>query len=205
MKPNNNFIKTVLFLIAAAFLAACSSAQSTQNPSLSSSSPASNQIQPALKPMPPVASAHGAQTDNQVESNLSWRLVDGNQKTFANYRGKAVILDFWATFCPPCEEEIPHLVELSNKYPKDLQIVGLHVGGVQDKPNIADFVSKYRMSYDLGYPEQDLMDFYLEGDDRIPQTLVFDRKGRLVRKFVGFTPAIKADLDRAVDQALKSE
>lgn len=205
MKFINNFVKPVLFLIAALILAACSSPLSRQNSTSPSASPGSKVTPSSLKPMPPVASTHGAQTNNQAESDLSWRLVDGNQKTLANYRNKVVILDFWATYCPPCEEEIPHLVELSNKYPKELQVIGLHVGGAKDKANIADFVSKYKMSYDLGYPEQELMDFYLQGDDRIPQTLVFDRHGNLLQKFVGFTPEIKVDLDNLVQQAINGK
>lgn len=151
-----------------------------------------------------LASSHGADANNLINNNLSWTLIDGDQKTVENYRGKVVILDFWATYCPPCEEEIPHLVELSNKYKNDLHVVGLHVGGTEDKANIADFIIKYRMSYDLGYPQQELTDFYLKGDTRIPQTLVFDRNGQLVQQFVGFTPQIKADLNEVIEQALSN-
>jgi thiol-disulfide isomerase/thioredoxin len=155
---------------------------------------ANSQMPKTSKPTPPV---------DVNPNNLGWRLVDGRRQTLADFRGKAVILDFWATYCPPCIEGIPHFNELKKRYESEgLQIVGLHVGGDEDKPKIPEFVEKLQIAYRLGYPEPAMMDFYLQGDDRIPQTLVFDRNGQFVEKFIGFTPEIKADLDKAVEQAL---
>ncbi len=201
MNLSQNFIKLSLICVVCVLLAACN-APPPQN-SQKQAAQVSGQTTPTQKSLPPsMISSHGGQTENSAGGQQVWRLINGQTKTLAAYRGTAMILDFWATFCPPCEEEIPHLVELSNKYPKDLHVVGLHVGGTEDKLNVPGFVSKYKMSYDLGYPDQDLMDFYLQGDDRIPQTLVFDREGQLVQKFVGFTPEIKEQIDRAVQTAV---
>jgi thiol-disulfide isomerase/thioredoxin len=144
-------------------------------------------------------------TTNDVDANnLGWNLIDGQRQKLADYRGKAVILDFWATYCPPCIEGIPHFNDLKRRYESEgLQIVGLNVGGDEDKPKIPEFVERLQISYHLGYPEPGLTDFYFQGDTRIPQTLVFDRDGQLVEQFVGFTPEIKEGIDRAVEQALK--
>src|SRR5215217_3332534 len=55
---------------------------------------------------------------------------DGNVQKVKDLKGKVVILDFWATYCRPCIEEIPHLMELQAKYGSDnLAVIGLHVGG----------------------------------------------------------------------------
>ena len=151
------------------------------------------QMPPTSKPMPPINA-----------DTLNWKLVNGRTERVSTHKGKVVILDFWATYCPPCEEGIPHFVELSKQYKNDLHVVGLHVGGEPDKPKIIDFVTKYQMTYDLGYPNQALADFYLQGDTRIPQTLVFDRQGQLVQKFVGFTPEIKLEIDGAVKTAMEN-
>ncbi|MDQ4121501.1 MAG: TlpA family protein disulfide reductase [Acidobacteriota bacterium] len=156
-----------------------------------------NQTSKTSKPMPPV---------DIDASKLGWRLNDGQRQTLADYRGKAIILDFWATYCPPCIEGIPHFNELKRRYESEgLQIVGLHVGGEDDKPNIPEFVERLQISYRLGYPEPGLTEFYFQGDTRIPQTLVFDRNGQLVEQFVGFTPEIKEEIDTAVLQALKTQ
>jgi thiol-disulfide isomerase/thioredoxin len=156
-----------------------------------------NQMPKTSKPMPPI----------DVDPNsLGWRLIDGQRQKLADYRGKAVILDFWATYCPPCIEGIPHFNDLKQRYESEgLQIVGLNVGGDDDKPKIPEFVERLQISYRLGYPEPGLTDFYFQGDTRIPQTLVFDRDGRLVEQFVGFTPEIKEGIDAAVLQALKNQ
>lgn len=151
------------------------------------------------KPMPPIV----APNQKPDESKLAWTLVSGRRQTIADFKGKVLILDFWATYCPPCEEEIPHLVETFEKNRADLQVVGLHVGDFEDRANIAGFVSKYRMSYALGYPDKVLSEFLLQGDDVIPQTFVFDREGNLVKRFVGFSPQIKTDLDAAIQTALQ--
>lgn len=189
MNSNSNFIKTVLTLVFCAVIAGCGGANSAQN------LPTQSAIQTPQQSSEPVDA-----------NNLGWQLVNGQRKTLADYKGQAVVLDFWATYCPPCEEGIPHLVELHEKHKADgLNIVGLHVGGAEDRPNVAGFVRKYRMSYNLGYPEDTLSQFYLQGDDRIPQTVVIDRKGQLVQKFVGFTPEIKDELDKAITTALAAE
>jgi thiol-disulfide isomerase/thioredoxin len=111
------------------------------------------------------------------------------------------VLDFWATYCPPCLEEIPHLVELQNKY-ADLKVVGLHVGGEEDMPKVPAFVEKLKMNYVLAYPEDELNSILLGNDNAIPQTFVFDRSGKLIERFVGYDLKVKNDLDRAVTQAL---
>jgi thiol-disulfide isomerase/thioredoxin len=192
MKLRKTGFNSVLIFAVCLILTACTS----ESEKLARSRPPNNQMPKTAKPMPPI----------DVNPNeLGWRLTDGKRQTLADYRGKAVILDFWATYCPPCIEGIPHFNELKKRYEaQGLQVVGLHVGGEEDRPKIPEFVEKLQISYKLAYPEQIMMDFYLQGDDRIPQTLVFDRNGQLVEKFVGFTPEIKNGIDSAVMQALKN-
>ncbi len=187
-----NFKLLSVFIICL-ILTACMSESEKQARARMSNS----QMPKTSKPMPPI---------DADSNNLGWRLINGQRQTLADYRGKAVILDFWATYCPPCIEGIPHFNELKRRYESaGLQIVGLHVGGEDDKPNIPEFVEKLQISYALGYPEPAMMDFYLQGDSRIPQTFVFDRNGQLVEQFVGFTPEIKDGIDAAVLQALKNQ
>lgn len=136
-------------------------------------------------------------------NEMSWTLFDGTGEKLGDLHGKVVILDFWATYCPPCIEEIPHLKELQTKYGADkLQVIGLHVGGDDDKPKIPDFVAKLNITYPLGYPEDALNDFVFATDSRIPQTMVFDKNGRLMRKIAGFDEQIKNELDTAVETAM---
>jgi thiol-disulfide isomerase/thioredoxin len=134
---------------------------------------------------------------------MGWQTFDGKSKTLGDLKGKIVVVDFWATYCPPCIEEIPHLNELQNRG-GDIQVVGLNVGGDDDKPKIPDFVRRLNIQYELGYPGDDLISAMLGTDDRIPQTFVLDRNGKVIQAIVGFDDGKKQVLDVAVETALKN-
>ena len=133
--------------------------------------------------------------------NLGWKSFAGESVKLADLKGKVVILDFWATYCPPCVEEIPHLNELQSKYGEKLKVVGLHIGGAEDEVHVPEFVQKLKISYSLAYPQNELTDVLLGTNNAIPQTFVFDKSGKLIKKLVGFDNFVKADLDEAVEQA----
>jgi thiol-disulfide isomerase/thioredoxin len=136
--------------------------------------------------------------------NAGWTLFNGQRQKLSDYRGKVVVLDFWATYCPPCLEEIPHLNQLKNKYGADLQIVGLHVGGEEDKVRVPEFVEKLKIQYDLAYPEDELSSVLMGTESAIPQTFVFDRNGNLMKKVIGFDNFIKAELDTVIENAFNA-
>jgi cytochrome c biogenesis protein CcmG/thiol:disulfide interchange protein DsbE len=137
---------------------------------------------------------------------MSWTDDEARVQKLADLKGKAVILDFWATFCPPCRKEIPHLNSLIAKYGKEnLHVVGLNVGGADDKPEIPKFIQTTRLDYPIAYPEDDLSRFIFADQDDIPQTAIFDRQGRMIAKIVGFGPEIQKKLDEAVEKAVQSE
>lgn len=135
-------------------------------------------------------------------AEMNWTTFDGNVQKMKDYQGKVVLLDFWATYCPPCIEEIPHLLELQAAHPNDLQIIGLHVGGPEDRPKVPEFVERLKMTYPLATPEDELSRFVFGDDTAIPQTAIFDRNGKFVKKIVGFSPAIKKELDTAIQETL---
>lgn len=155
-----------------------------------------NNVPQTNLPMPP----------NKPLGEMYWAKFDGQTQKLKELQGKAVILDFWATYCPPCIEEIPHLKELQKKYGKEnLEVIGLHVGGDEDRPQVPAFVERLKIDYPIATPEDSLSRFIFGNDDTIPQTAVFDRRGNLVTKITGFSPEIKKQLDAAVEQAINSK
>jgi thiol-disulfide isomerase/thioredoxin len=145
-------------------------------------------------------------TPTKPIAEMSWTDGQARVQKLSDLKGKAVILDFWATFCPPCRKEIPHLNSLIAKYGKDnLHIVGLNVGGPEDKPEIPKFLAATKMDYPIAYPEDDLSRYIFAERDDIPQTAVFDRNGRMITKIIGYSPEVEKKLDAAVEQAIKSE
>lgn len=130
-------------------------------------------------------------------------MLDGRRVRASDYKGKVLVLDFWATYCPPCREEVPHLIALQKRYgAQGLHVVGLNVGGDEDRPKVPGFVQELGISYPLGYPDDELSATVFSQTDAIPQTYVFDRNGRLIKRFVGFDTAAATALDNAVQTAL---
>ena len=136
-------------------------------------------------------------------AEMSWTTFDGNVQKLKDLNGKVVVLDFWATYCKPCIQEIPHLMELQAKHGKEnVEIIGLHVGGDEDRPKVPEFVDRLKITYPLANPEDALSSFIFGQETAIPQTAVFDRKGKLTKKIIGFDPSIKTELDQAVAAAV---
>ncbi|MGB8509043.1 MAG: TlpA disulfide reductase family protein, partial [Pyrinomonadaceae bacterium] len=133
----------------------------------------------------------------------AWTMLDGRREGLADYRGQVVVLDFYATYCPPCREEIPHLVALQRRFgPQGFKVVGLNVGGVEDQAKVSDYVKSLGIQYQLANPDDELTSTLLADNDVIPQTFVFDRAGKLVDHFVGFDEEVSGRLEDAVQTAL---
>lgn len=162
-------------------------------------------------PMPPVAAAHASSSsgassraDEASLSSSTWTMLDGRRARPSDYQGKVLIIDFWASWCEPCRQETPHLVELQRRYgAQGLQIVGLNVGGEDDRARVSDFVKEFGIPYPLGYPDDAMDELYFAQDDTIPQAYIFDRKGRLVRHFIGFDETVPAELENTIKTALQ--
>ena len=138
-------------------------------------------------------------------ASMGWTSTDGKRSVFSEYKGKVLVLDFYATWCVPCRESVPHLIGLQKKYEgQGLVVVGLNVGGEDDLPKVPEFAKEFGIQYTLGIPDEDLVTFLLADSDAIPQTFVFDRQGQLVQRFTGFGPETGVSLDAAVEPGLKN-
>ncbi len=138
-------------------------------------------------------------------ADLGWTLLDGQRARLADFHGKVLVLDFYATWCVPCRQSIPHLIELQSRDgSKGLQVVGLNVGGPDDRVKVADFAKEFSITYPLGFPDKAVTDFFLSDDDSLPQTFVFDRQGQLVRRLLGYDTTSAAQLEQAIESALVS-
>lgn len=148
-------------------------------------------------PMPPL----GVSSLN----NMGWTVADGKRSLFSEYKGKVLILDYYATWCNPCRKSVPHLIELQKKHgDQGLQVIGLNVGGPQDLEKVPGFAREMGIQYPLAVPDDELVEFMLSDNSSIPQTFVFDREGILVERVIGFSPAVGARIDSAVENALKA-
>ncbi|HEY5814103.1 MAG TPA: TlpA disulfide reductase family protein [Terrimicrobiaceae bacterium] len=115
-----------------------------------------------------------------------WELknLDGEVVRSSAFQGKVVILDFWATWCPPCKAEIPGFVQLQKDYgQRGLVIVGVSLD--EKGPAIVkEFAAKFGINYTLLMGNLELFREY--GGSAIPTTIVINRQGNIVAKHVGF-------------------
>jgi thiol-disulfide isomerase/thioredoxin len=133
----------------------------------------------------------GAVGVHRIPDDYPTMTIDGQVLRMAALRGKVVVLDFWATWCPPCRQEIPHLVRLSDKYrPRGLEIIGLSIEeAATESEKVRGFMQRFQINYKVGFASEGMFATYIgPGEQPIPQTLVFDRQGRLQAHFVGFDP-----------------
>ena len=138
--------------------------------------------------------------------NMGWEQGDGKRFVFSEYKGKVLILDFYATWCTPCRDSVPHLIGLQKKFEdQGLKVVGLNVGGPGDDREVPAFAKEFGIQYTLAIPDEDLVSLLLAESDSIPQTFVFDRQGQLVYRLIGFGKSSGALIDRAVETALKTQ
>lgn len=127
----------------------------------------------------------GTKTGFKLAPEFSLKDASGIKRKLSDFRGSVVIIDFWATWCPPCREEIPHFVELYNQY-KDqgLEIIGVSMDQSPERV-IPGFIEKNNINYTILFGEDKVYDLY-GGINAIPTTFIVDKDGNLVRKYMGY-------------------
>jgi peroxiredoxin len=120
-----------------------------------------------------------------VAPDFTLAQLDGKQLTLSSYRGKVVLLDFWATWCVPCREETPHLVELQAEYgDRGLQVIGV---SMDDGPEpVRGFYQQFHMNYPVVMGNAKTGEQY-GGVLGLPIAFVLDPDGRIAAKHIGAT------------------
>jgi len=126
-----------------------------------------------------------ATSSKERRQAIDFRLNDlaGSRWQLSDRRGKVVLVNFWATWCPPCRQETPGLVRLSRDYrSRGLEVVGI---AMDDDPHqaVPPFLRRYDVPYTVLVPDSG---FDLANQiDSLPTTLLIDRQGRVARVYVG--------------------
>jgi cytochrome c biogenesis protein CcmG, thiol:disulfide interchange protein DsbE len=127
--------------------------------------------------------------------------LTGQTLDLSAYRGKVVLLDFWATWCDPCREEIPHFVELQAQYrDQGLQVIGI---SMDDAPEpVRDFYQRFHMNYPVAMGNAKIGELY-GGVLGLPITFLIDRNGRIEGKHIGAANVLV--LEREIKALLQAQ
>ncbi len=137
--------------------------------------------------------------------------LNGQKVSLADYKGKALLINFWATWCGPCKIETPWLIELRNQYaPKGFEILGISAEGDdatpadkadwnKDKEAIQQFVTKNKVPYPVLMGGDSITATY-GGFDAMPTSFFVDRSGKIVATQVGITS--KDEIESKIQKAL---
>jgi thiol-disulfide isomerase/thioredoxin len=132
------------------------------------------------------SNANGGGRPGAIDSQaaaFSLQDLDSKPLALANYSGKVVLLNFWATWCTPCRGEIPQFIEYQNTLgPKGLQIVGISMD--DDAKPVREFYQQFKMNYPVALGTTNLAESY-GGVLGLPVTFLIGRDGKIAAKYVG--------------------
>ncbi|GFO54834.1 thioredoxin [Geomonas sp. Red276] len=126
--------------------------------------------------------------------------TSGQAITLNNYRGYVLVMDFFATWCVPCRESIPHLIDLNRKYGRQgLQILGVSVDEGSDR-EVKDFIAARRINYPVAMGGEDMQTDY--GLRSIPTIYVINKRGMVAEKFQGYSDQTAKAIEDTVRRLL---
>ena len=201
----------LLFLLAAlsAFNVAPQSGRRITTPA-SATPPAP--VQPPLNPEPEIKTGPIPLTNLMFLPDSTWerqiKALDDKNFRLADFHGKVVVINLWASWCGPCRREIPEYERVRKSYTKgDVIFIGLTMEDPRyESARVQKFVREVGFGFRLGWADRELGLTLMNGKRSIPQTLVIDQEGHIVSHWDGYAPGHSGDrLDQTIKQALKTE
>ncbi len=137
---------------------------------------------------------------NQPAPPFSLLSVDGKTIKLEDYKGKVVLLDFWATWCPPCRMSTPVLKKLYDKM-KSPKFEVISISLDEEHKAVPPFVKKEAIKYPVAYADSDIQTIYRVR--AIPTFILIDKKGIIAKIYQGFDPAMGAEWENQINQLIK--
>jgi thiol-disulfide isomerase/thioredoxin len=192
------FTNLVLFIVLSFAFSALTSCTSTQTASLNgnSTTAANTTDAPPEKKKINYPPAPSAIMTTDIKS------LDGTNFKLQDKKGKVVLVNLWATWCGPCIAEMPHLIEMQEKFKdKGFEIIGLDSDD-ESKEEVEAFAAKQKLNYSLGWADGPLMGEFvkltkLQG---IPQSILINREGQLTGVFTGGGPKTVDKMKETVER-----
>jgi thiol-disulfide isomerase/thioredoxin len=166
-------------------------------------------VQPPVNPEPeipqpkPAASVLTALPENLLERKI--KAVEGSSFRLADFHGKVLVINLWASWCGPCRREIPEYESVRKEFAgRNVEFIGLTTEDPVDaSQSVNQFVRQTRFGFRLGWADREMALTLMNGRRSIPQTLVIDTGGGVVSHWVGYAPGRNGDrLRQTINSAL---
>lgn len=120
---------------------------------------------------------------NDSAPAFTLKLTDGKDIKLSDHKGKIVIIDFWATWCPPCRRGIPDLIDIQKKYSKDVIVIGISLD-TETIDDVIPFIKKFGINYPVAYGTAEVVEAF-GNIEAIPTSFIIDKSGQIVDKHIG--------------------
>lgn len=148
--------------------------------------------EPSEGPYPP--NYKGAAMNSELTT------TSGQKIKLSDYKGKVVLVDFWATWCPPCRKGIPDLISLKNEFKgKDFEVIGVSVDQENTVNDVVPFIQQYGINYPVVYYDPMALASF-GAVESIPTSFILDKSGKVVSSYVGLTE--KSNFEKDIKKAL---
>jgi peroxiredoxin len=197
------FTVLVLSLFAAFGISSCSSSDEKRSAPPPVGVAEKNGAPPPRNAEPPPVTTLPA---NVVDAEL--RAVTGDPIKLSSYAGKVLLVILWATWCGPCRLETPELIKLHKEFrAQGVEMVGLSTENPDaSEEAVRQFVHDFNVDYRIGWATNDVAATLMQGRDAIPQSFIISRSGRVVKRFVGFSPVYTPpQIREALQEALNDK
>lgn len=136
-----------------------------------------------------------------IAPDFTVKMIDGKKITLSELRGKVVLVTFWATWCPPCREEMSHMQEgvIDHFAGKDLVVLPISRG--ETRATVEAFVDKMKYTFPVGLDENKAI-YSLYATNYVPRSFVIDCEGRVAYYAVGYDEAVGKEINEAITKAL---
>lgn len=184
----------VLGLLAAFGVSSCNS----------NDPPPQVEVKPVAAPRRPAANT-GLTMLPRLVLDAENKATSGEPIKLANYSGKVLLVNLWATWCGPCRSETPELVKLHKEFQsRGVEMIGLSTEDPEaSAQTVLDFVREYEVDYQIGWATREVAQTLMQGRTSIPQSFIIARDGRILKRFIGFHPqSTPPQLKKALEEAL---